>query len=247
MLDGGYIHPRNEHTKPAGIWRKLQSLYNLGSLDEREDSRQLEKVEIPDEFRKGVTGSDEASSSTSGDADAYSEAANKIGNEDFDLPGEEFAEMKWTQRLASDKQRKDESPPILPELNLADEPPVRFTPTFSIEPSEVATPSSRKGRVRAGTTGTKGRAAPVAAPAARTRLSRQAESVANDGEEQSDEDEEEGEEEEKEESQEEAEESQEEAEESQDSTPAPRSTRSTRALRGRTAARSRARGRGRGR
>ena len=58
MLDNGYIHPKAEHTKPAGIWRKLESLYQLDSLDERENARQLEKVEIPEEYKGSQDGSE---------------------------------------------------------------------------------------------------------------------------------------------------------------------------------------------
>ena len=193
MLDGGHIHPRNEHTKPAGIWRKLQTLYNLDALDEREDARQLERVEIPKDFRGEKTSNDEGSSDASDDADVYSEAANKIENEDFELPGDEFAQMKWTQRLATEKPRKNESPAVLPELNLAGERPVAFKPSFSIEPSEAATPTSRRGRPRAGTGGMKGRPAAVAAASAR-RSTRQAESVEQQEEDEGGEEDEESEE-----------------------------------------------------
>ena len=88
MLEGDYIHPRNEHTKPAGIWRKLQTLYNLEALDEREDARQLDKVELDEEEAEG---SDEE------DEDVYSEAANKIESEDFDLAGTEWESLKWAK------------------------------------------------------------------------------------------------------------------------------------------------------
>lgn len=183
MLDNGHIHPRNQHTKPTGIWRKLHMLYNLEALDEREDARQLEKVVVPVQFRGDSSGGEEASSDASDDADVYSEAANKIENEDFDLPGEEFAQMKWAHRLATEKPGKDESPAVLPELNLAGEAPVRFTPSFSIEPSETATPVSRsRGRPRAGTGGAKTRPAEATAAAATTgrrRSTRQVESVAD--------------------------------------------------------------------
>ena len=200
----------------------------------------MENVEIPDEFRGEKDGSDEDSSSPSDDdADVYSEAANKIENEEFDLPGEEFAEMKWAHRLAGEKERMDESPPILPKINLAEEPPVRFTPSFSIEPepSEAATPASRKGRSRAGTSGTKAKGAAGAVAIATRRSARKAESVADEGEEKEEGgEEEEGAEDESEHEEERA---------SQESTPAPRSTRSSRRPRDRPTTGSRTKGRGR--
>ena len=235
MLDNGSIHPKAEHTKPAGIWRKLESLYQLESLDERENARQLGKVKIPEEYQGSQDGSGQESSEEDEDADAYSEAANKVENDDFHLGGSEFAEMKWARRLPA-KQRRDESPPVLPELNMADEPPVRFTPSFSIEPSETATPTARRGRGRAGTM--TGKQKPVAAPPANKRRStRQAGSVADDAEEQErDEDEEEEQESEEEESEE---------EESEESTPAPRSTRTAKGARGRPSANTKPQARGR--
>ncbi|KAK3721983.1 hypothetical protein LTR37_002799 [Vermiconidia calcicola] len=231
LLEGGYIHPRNEHTNPAGIWRKLDTLYNLGALDEREDARQLDKVAIPEPFRKGRTDSDEdVASSADDDADVYSEAANKIQNEEFGLPGAEFAEMKWARRLATEKQRKDESPALLSDLNMATEPPIRFTPSFSVEPSQVPTSTAKKGRPRAFTGAAKGRGAAASASAGRRRSTRKAESVQDDDNEDEVESDEEAEEE-----------SDEEEEASEESTPAPRSTRSAKGARGRPAARGRGR------
>lgn len=219
MLDGGYIHPRNEHTKPAGIWRKLQTLYNLEALDEREDARQLDKMELDEDEQAGSEAEEE-------DEDVYSEAANKIENEDFELPGAEWEALKWAHRLASEKQKRDESPPVLPELNMAEQPPMRFTPSFSIEPSDVATPKGR-GRARTSTM-TRGKPA-----TARTRKStRKSESVAPVDDEQQEEVAVE----------EEVEESGEGEEASERSTPAVRSTRS----RGRPSSQTRRHGRSRG-
>ena len=180
-------------------------------LDEREDARQLEKVKVAD------SGSAEEGSSDDRDDDVYSEAANKIENEEFSLPGDEFAERKWTRRLTSEG---DESPPLLPELNMADEPPVRFTPSFSIEPSEAATPASRKGRARPGTTTIK----TVATASSTRRLTRQAESGADD--EDDEQDEEAGDDDEEQSSEEEE-------DQSEQSTPARRGTRNTKDTRGR--------------
>ncbi|KAK5138565.1 hypothetical protein LTR08_000153 [Meristemomyces frigidus] len=222
MLSNGYIHPRNPHTRPAGIWRKLHSLYDLEALDEREDARQLSDI--------SVKGGDEEEDD---DEDVYSEAANKIHKEDFELPEADFADLKWRQRFVSEEQRREESPPLLPDLNVAEEPPVRFTPSFSVEPrsSEVPTPSNRGGRQKMGATRGRGRGAMAARTATNKRRSaRQAvESVA--GSEQGEEGDGEGEESEE--------------VESRESTPA-KATRPGRG-RGRGAAAARGRGRGRGR
>lgn len=235
LLGGGYIHPKNEHTKPAGIWQKLETLYNLEALDEREDARQLDKVEIPTAFRVKRSDSDEnVSSSTDEDADVYSDAANKIDNEEFELPDHAFGQEKWERRLETSKPRRGSSPMLFSELNLANEPPVRFTPSFSIEPSEAATPIAKRGRPRAGTTG-RGRGAQAGGSTAR-RSTRKAESIEDDVEkEDEDSEEDDGSEEEEDE----------EEEESEQSTPAPRSTRNTRGARGRPPGRASGRGRGR--
>ncbi|KAK3670865.1 hypothetical protein LTR78_009309 [Recurvomyces mirabilis] len=220
LLENGYIHPRAEHTKPAGIWTKLQTLYDLETLDEREDARQLSNLSLD-------------TSSEDEDADVYSEAENKIHCEDFALPEEEYAELKWRQRFADEDEEVAESPAELPELNLADQPPIRFAPSFSVEPSEAATPSVRGGRMKARGRGRGGAAA--TAPSTR-RSARQAESVAEE------EDEGEGSEDGEDED---GEESSEEVEESEEGTPA-RSTRTAKRGRGRPVGRGRGRGRVRG-
>lgn len=239
MLDNGYIHPKAEHTKPAGIWRKLETLYQLESLDERENARQLEKAEIPEEYKAKAGGSERGSSEEDEDADAYSEAANKIDNDEFDLVGGEFAKLKWERRIPGDedsKEEREDSPPVLPDINMAREPPVRFTPSFSIEPSETATPTAKRGRGRASTANAKQK--PTAAPAANKRRSaRQAGSVADEAEQDEDKGEDEEDEEESEEESEE--------EESEESTPAPRSTRNAKGARGRGGGNTKAQARGR--
>ena len=226
LLENGYIHPRAQHTKPEGIWRKLQSLYDLKALDEREDARQLSDL------------SEEASNEDEEDneSDIYSVAENKIHNEDFALPDDDYAEAMWAQRFASETERKDESPPQLPELNMMDTPPVRFTPSFSVEPSEAPTHSSARPARGRGRGRGSGRAA--AAPVAPRRSIRQAESSSVV-------DEQEDQEQAHEEDNDEEEEESEGHSESRESTPAPRSTRSKRG-RGGGPGRHRGRGRGRG-
>jgi MRG-binding protein len=211
----------------------LGTLYDLSVLDEREDARQLEKVKVPSDFHGADTDSEEEASSDEREDDVYSEAANKIENEEFSLPGDEFAERKWTRRLATEGQNRDESPPLLPELNMADDPPVRFTPSFSIEPSEAATPASRRGQGRPGRTAKKA----AAATSTTRRSTRQAESGADDEETQQDDEAAEDEDEEQS--------SDEEEDQSEQSTPARRGTRNAKDTRGRANQKAETRSRGR--
>ncbi|KAK4505479.1 hypothetical protein PRZ48_003442 [Zasmidium cellare] len=241
MLENNYIHPRNEHTKPPGIWAKLNTLYDLPALDARENARQLSpewtSLEQEEEAQKEAE---------EDGADVYSLAANKIENEDFSLPLEDgFDDLMWKARLPLEKG--DESDFELPELNLADQPPIRFTPSFSIEPSEAATPSSKRGRGGARGKGSKGGAA-ASDSGARRRSTRNTESVADKEEEKDEEEaeEEDGEEEEDEEDDEDGSEEEEEEEEDQESAPAKRRGRSAKVTRGRGTGRGRGRGRGRG-
>ncbi|KIX02075.1 uncharacterized protein Z518_08014 [Rhinocladiella mackenziei CBS 650.93] len=73
LLNQGIINPEDSHTSTAGIWRKLESLYDLSKLDEREDS-------IIDGIDDGSKGP------------AYWR--------DFELPREDFDELMWQRRLA---------------------------------------------------------------------------------------------------------------------------------------------------
>ncbi|KAF2722978.1 hypothetical protein K431DRAFT_311375 [Polychaeton citri CBS 116435] len=236
LIENGYVDPRNEHTRPPGIWRKLNELYHLDALDQREDARQLSDLELGSDEQEDDDEDDD-------DDDVYSLAANKIHNQDFDLDGKggdsEFMRMMWDRRIASNKARRDESPPNLPEINMADDPPVRFTPTVSVEPSELAaTPSSRTGRAARGARG-RGRGGTVPSVAAMRRSTRRAESAAESAQSaQSQEEEEDGDESSSEGGEEDDD------NESKESTPAPR--RSGRSKQ-RGGANTKGRGRGRGR
>lgn len=76
MLSQGITNPSDEHTSTAGIWRKLESLYDLPGLDEREDS-------IID--------------------DADDDDGKNISYwRDFELPRDDFEAMMWDRRLAPD-------------------------------------------------------------------------------------------------------------------------------------------------
>lgn len=250
LLENNYIHPRNLHTKPAGIWAKLNTLYDLPALDAREDARQLPPIENPllsedaekksRRSKRGKRSEEEEEEPVDDDADVYSEAANKIDEEEFELPPESgFEEEMWKRRLPRNKADANEdgdSEAELPELNMAEDHPVRFVPSFSIEPSETATPGSRKGRTGSGST----RKGPT------RRSARQAESTADEEENHEEEDgggvaEGEGEDEEGEHEEEQEGSGDEEADEEE--TPAPRSTRTSKGARGKGSARGKPRGR----
>ncbi|KAM3423693.1 hypothetical protein BST61_g1105 [Cercospora zeina] len=214
LLENNYIHPRNEHTKPKGIRAKLETLYNMNALDAREDARQLPAMELAD---AEMTDAQE----TVLDDDIYSEADNRIEQDDFALPPEEgFEKDMWDRRLPGKKQKAEgeDSDLELPELNLAEEPPVRFVATVSIEPSDNATPGSRKGR--GGGAGLRRKSLSKAATTATRRSARQAESTADEEEGAAEEDKEEGGNEEEDEV-----ENSDSEDQSQASTPAPRATR----------------------
>lgn len=76
MRSQGYAPSEAEHTRIPGIWKKLETLYNLPGLDEREDTL------IAD---------------TSDDAEGSQELYCP-----FELPDEEFGEMMFARRLVKD-------------------------------------------------------------------------------------------------------------------------------------------------
>ena len=68
----GYTSPTDEHTRPAGIWKKLEDMYDLKALDQRED----------------------------GFGYAATNDATQEPFVDFDLPKEEYWDMMFASRLA---------------------------------------------------------------------------------------------------------------------------------------------------
>ena len=76
MLSQGVINLSDKHTSTAGLWRKLESLYDLTRLDEREDS---------------VV------------ADGMDDDGKSLSYwRDFELPRDDFEAMMWDRRLAPD-------------------------------------------------------------------------------------------------------------------------------------------------
>lgn len=234
LLENRYIHPKAAHTSIPGLWRKLNTLYDLEALDEREDARQLSDA--------SESASNSASDSDAGEDDVYSLADNKIHKAPFALPSDDemIEDLAWKRRFPSEKERRDgsESPAVLPEVNMDREAPVGFLRRLrddvpgeepsGPEPEEEEKEKRPRGRPKGSTKA--GKQATTAA-GERRRSTRQAVEAEDD---EDDDDEEEDESDEVDEDEEDEEESSEEEEDgSEETTPAPRSS-------------TRGRGRGRG-
>ena len=149
--------------------------------------------------------------------------------------------MVWRQRFAP--RTGKESPFVLPELNLADDAPTTFKPSFSVEPSDAATPSSRKPRAK-GAIAAKRKGGRGAAPPSR-RSKRQTGSAAgsveeDEGGQEDGEHEDAGEEDDGKDNTADDDDGE---DQSQASTPAPRSTRSAASVKGSSVTQPRPRGR----
>lgn len=84
-----YNSTSGSHTRIPGIWAKLQALYDLDALDERED-RHAGYV-TPDPSSVGEDGGEEEE-----------EERSSISLQEFALNEEEFGEMMWARRLKVD-------------------------------------------------------------------------------------------------------------------------------------------------
>ncbi|KAL8826293.1 MAG: hypothetical protein Q9191_003888 [Dirinaria sp. TL-2023a] len=83
LRNHGYTSSSGEHLTIPGIWSKLQTLYNLEALDERENDANMASLE-----GKGHA------------EEPYS---------DFDLPSEEYKNLMFDRRLASQGSRSPSS------------------------------------------------------------------------------------------------------------------------------------------
>lgn len=86
MTSHGFATEKVPHTRIPGIWKKLDQLYDLETLDARED-----------EF-------------------AFNSAADKEADAtpEFELPEDEFGEMMWQSRFRDSESSEASSPPIMP-------------------------------------------------------------------------------------------------------------------------------------
>ncbi|KAF2860483.1 hypothetical protein K470DRAFT_216995 [Piedraia hortae CBS 480.64] len=142
MISHGYIQEENLHTRPEGIWEKLRTMYDLDALDKREDARLLSPIPA------GSEGEDEEAERSDDDDSAYSEAENKIHCSEFEPPQDDegLRAMMWNRRFVQEDEKDPRSsPPALPEVNLAPEPPVSFTPRLmSATPSRESSKAPAK-------------------------------------------------------------------------------------------------------
>ncbi len=90
MTSHGFASEKAPHTRIPGIWKKLDQLYDLETLDAREN--EFNFAESPD-----PTNHDETSDFP-----------------DFELPEDEFGEMIWHSRFHDSEASASSSPPMVP-------------------------------------------------------------------------------------------------------------------------------------
>ncbi|THC96160.1 hypothetical protein EYZ11_004381 [Aspergillus tanneri] len=93
MKSQGYAPSNAEHTRIPGIWKKLQTLYNLSGLDEREDSLITDSSEDVENSKELYC--------------------------PFDLPDDEYRDLKFARRFAKDGSNLALLQPHLEEENQA--------------------------------------------------------------------------------------------------------------------------------
>lgn len=86
MTSHGFATERVPHTRIPGIWKKLDQLYDLETLDARED-----------EFALNAAAEREAD-----------------GSPEFELPEDEFGELMWQSRFRHPGSSEASSPPMMP-------------------------------------------------------------------------------------------------------------------------------------
>lgn len=96
----GFAAPNIEHTRPAGIWSKLESLYDLEVLDERENHH-LGILATPDDTEEEKEEDEE-------DEEEDSEE-NPWRRRSFVFPDESYEEAAFAKRLDSDRESSPEA------------------------------------------------------------------------------------------------------------------------------------------
>jgi MRG-binding protein len=178
MRSHGFATEDAPHTRIPGIWKKLDQLYALDALDEREN--QYAFSEDPDPLDRN-------------DASSLPE---------FELPEDDFGELMWHKRFHRDESAAASSPAVMsteddkalyqPGLGLLKDLP-GSRPSQKAETPADATPTPRNAKnTRASRAQTKGgKSAKAGASAAK---SSKAQSAASESAEEEDEDDEEDEE-----------------------------------------------------
>lgn len=104
MTSHGFATEKAPHTRIPGIWKKLDQLYDLETLDAREN--EFAFSDQPDPV----------------------ERAQAEDLPDFELPEDEFGEMLWQSRFRDSESSEASSPPLIP---VADEKAL-YTPGFGL-------------------------------------------------------------------------------------------------------------------
>ena len=115
LLASGLVNPEDTHTSTSGIWRKLNSLYDLKALDEREDSIIYDGSGVS-ESGGGGGGEERGQSETrsmSSSKETQGATSEKLYWREFELPRDEFEELMWQRRLAPDGSVMESSPPTV--------------------------------------------------------------------------------------------------------------------------------------
>lgn len=180
MHSHGYVTDHAPHTRISGIWRKLDQLYDLRALDERENAYSFSELADPTD-----------------PSEAYSIP-------EFELPEEDYGELMWQKRFRDPNSEASSSPPFIP----VDEDKALYSPGIGLlrdlrdnvrsqkaESVSRATPTPKNQKAtRASRSAAKGKAVKASQNAKATKPqapeSESAEEEADDDEEEEEEDEE---------------------------------------------------------
>ncbi|KAF2658173.1 CT20-domain-containing protein [Lophiostoma macrostomum CBS 122681] len=90
MRSHGFVTEHAEHTRVSGVWDKLNQLYDLKALDDRENAYAF--ADQPDPWDQ--------------------EEAFNIP--EFELPEDDFGELMWLRRFRGPNAEPSSSPPLMP-------------------------------------------------------------------------------------------------------------------------------------
>jgi MRG-binding protein len=171
MRSTGYANddPTSAHARTPGIWAKLNQLYDLDRLDDRENGAILASMPDPADTQEGLL--------------------------EFKLPEDDFGDLMWYRRFRSEGSSSRESSPLLPDLLVTanDPPPIQLgqhSKVLEAEKEDTVSQSSPPAKTRGSA---KSRAAPRTGRAGRTAQTRagsKAQSAVSESEEDDEEDEE---------------------------------------------------------
>lgn len=170
MRSLGFAPEEAQHTRIPGAWRKLNQLFDLRALDERENAYAFQ--EDPDPFDP---------------EDAYNLP-------DFELPEEEFGELMWQKRFHGPESEASSSPPPIP----IEEDKALYHPGIGLlhdlpdgpKSRRTATPTAQKSgkATRASRATTKSGKGAKATPASKNKAQTESEEEEEDDEDEEDDD-----------------------------------------------------------